>query len=272
MSTEEIKELLSAPLEIGRKLPPEEARRYVDALNRLSLESFEEKVLKAPFMSTLRAGTLSLEAVRLFWKNWAYFVFEVNNILAMAYQRHIGFFKRHPDLLASFSAKVADEYMHPEPPGHIKIVLAQGRVLGLSDEEMIACPMLPECRALLEWRRGLLYEGTMLEYWCSLLNEENIGHWAREFGKALVEKYGLSWGQVRYFKTHEEADLETHAGGILGHGEFNRTVTQRLLEEGRVEMRPGFTPAYCLETGVAYLALFLDGAYRLAGKKIQAAD
>lgn len=267
MSPDPSTDLLSAPLEVGRKFSSEEARRFMDGLQEVSYGSFRERVLAGPFMSELRAGTLPLEAVRLFWQNWAYFVFEVNNILAMAYQRHIGFFKRHPDLLASFSAKVADEYIHPEPPGHVKIVLAQGKVLGLTEEEMIACPMLPECRALLEWRRGLLYEGTMLEYWCSLLNEENIGHWAREFGRALVERYGLSWGQVRYFKTHEEADLETHAGGILGHGEFNRAVTQRLLEEGRVEMRPGFTPLYCLETGVAYLALFLEAAYRHAGKK-----
>ena len=39
MSMEELRGLLSAPLEIGRKLPAEDARRYVDELNRLSLET-----------------------------------------------------------------------------------------------------------------------------------------------------------------------------------------------------------------------------------------
>jgi pyrroloquinoline quinone (PQQ) biosynthesis protein C len=245
--------------ELGKKWNSAEAKRYVDYLYELCYKRFEKTVLRGPFMQELAQGALPIQAIRLFWKNWAYFVFEVNNIVAMAYQRHIGFFKRHPDLLAGFSAKVADEYMYPEPPGHVKIVLAQGRILGLTDEDMIYCPMLPKCRALLEWRRGLLYEGTMLEYWSSLLNEENVGHWAREFGKALVEKYGLSWEQVSYFKTHEEADLETHADGILGHGEFNRAVVQRLLEEGLVEMRPGYTPQYCVETSAAYFGLFMEG-------------
>jgi len=249
---------------LGKGLAPEEARRYVDHLYRLCYERFSEAVLHSPFMRELVAGTLPMETIRLFWKNWAYFVFEVNNIVAMAYQRHIGFFKRHPDLLASFSAKVADEYMHPEPPGHVKIVLEQGRILGVTDEEMISCQMLPRCRALLEWRRGLLYEGTMLEYWSSLLNEENVGHWAREFGRALTEKYGLSWQKIRYFKTHEEADLVTHANGILGHGEFNRAVVQRLLEGGLVETRPGYTPEYCAETSSAYFGLFMEGVYLCA--------
>ncbi len=254
-------------LELGKKLPGEEAKRYVDHLYGLCYRRFEDTVLKGPLMRELAAGTLPMETIRLFWKNWAYFVFEVNNIVAMAYQRHIGFFKRHPDLLAGFSAKVADEYMHPEPPGHVKIVLEQGHILGLTDEQMIACPMLAECRALLEWRRGLLYEGTMLEYWSSLLNEENVGHWAREFGKALVQRYGLSWGEVAYFKTHEEADLATHEEGILGHGQFNRAVVRRLLEEGLVEMRPGYTPEYCVETSAAYFGLFMDGVYRYAPKE-----
>ena len=254
-------------LELGKKCRPDEARRYVDRLYRLCHERFTEQVLRSQLMRELAAGTLPMETIRLFWKNWAFFVFEVNNIVAMAYQRHIGFLKRHPDLLASFSAKVADEYIHPKPPGHVRIVLEQGRILGLTDEDMIACPMIPECRALLEWRRGLLYEGTMLEYWTSLLNEENVGHWAREFGRALTEKYGLSWEKIRYFKTHEEADLETHEDGILGHGEFNRTVVQRLVEGGLVEMRPGYSPEYCVETSAAYFGLFMDGVYRHARKE-----
>lgn len=252
------------PLELGHKMKPQEARAYVDALYRNMLERWDKKVTQGPFMRDLVAGTLPMEAIRLFWRNWAYYVFEINNLIASSYQRHIGFFKRHPDLLAAFSAKVADEYMHPRPPGHILIVLEQGEIFGLSREDMIACEMLAECRGILEFKRGLLHEGTMLEWWSSLATEEAIGHWAAQWRTALTEKYGLSLAQARYFQTHEEADLEEHEG-VMGHGEFNRTVMQRLLEQGMVELRPGFSPEYILRTCVDCYELFFRGVYEQAG-------
>ena len=117
-------------------------------------------------MREVIAGSLPMEGIRLFWQNWSYYVFEVNNIIASTYQKHIGFFKRHRDLLASFSAKVADEYIHPRPPGHVLLVLEQGKVFGLTEEDMIACEMMADCRGILEFKRGLLHEGTR-EYPCS---------------------------------------------------------------------------------------------------------
>ena len=213
-------------------------------------------------MRELKTGTLPLEAIRLFWKNWAYFVFEINNIVACAYQRHIGFFKRHWDLLTAFSAKVSDEYIHPEPPGHVKIVMEQTKIFGIPEEEVIACQMLAECRGILEYKRGLLYEGSILEWWAAMATEEPIGYWAREWRQALTEKYGFKLAQVQYFKTHEEADLVQHDEDIMGHGEFNRLVLQRLLEEGLVWMRPGFTFEYCALTAVDFYGIFFDGVYK----------
>ncbi len=77
-----------------------------------------------------------------------------------------------------------------------------------------------------------------------------------------MAKYGLNLNQVEYFRTHEEADLEEHAGGVMGHGEFNRTVLQRLLEEGNVSLRPGFTLEYSPLTSVDFYGLFFDGVYK----------
>jgi pyrroloquinoline quinone (PQQ) biosynthesis protein C len=211
-------------------------------------------------MQELMAGTLSMEAIRLFWRNWAYYVFEINNLIACAYQRHIGFFKQHPDLLASFSAKVADEYIHPRPPGHVLIVLEQGEIFGLTRDDMIACEMLAECRGILEFKRGLLHEGTMLEWWASMATEEPIGYWAGQWREALTSKYGLESAKTRYFKTHEEADLEEHEG-VMGHGQFNRGVVQRIIESGIVNLRPGFSPNYVVRTCVDFYGLFFRGIY-----------
>ena len=57
------------------------------------LDRWEQRVNGSAFMQGLRAGTLPLEAIRLFWKNWAFFVFEINNLVASTYQRHIGIFQ-----------------------------------------------------------------------------------------------------------------------------------------------------------------------------------
>ncbi len=256
-----------APLKVGGAMSEQEAEQRVEALYRATLDRWEERVNQGPFMQELRKGTLPMEAIQLFWKNWAYFVFEINNIVACAYQRHIGFLKRHWDLMTAFSAKVADEYMHPKPPGHVLVVMEQSKIFGVSDEDVIACQMLAECRGILEYKRGLLHEGSILEWWAAMATEEPIGYWAREWRQALMEKYGLNLNQVSYFKTHEEADLEEHDEGVMGHGQFNRTVLKRLLQEGLVWMRPGFTFEYCPLTAVDFYGIFFDGVYKHAQKK-----
>ena len=72
--------------------------------------------------------------------------------------------------------------------------------------------------------------------------EESLTHWSGERLRALTAHYGFTREQAIYFFTHEEADLEPHALGeggekATGHGTFNRTVLQCLLEDGKVEFR-----------------------------------
>lgn len=246
----------------GENMKPAEAKAMVDDLYQKMFQRVEEKVKGGRFMRHLGSGTLAMEAIKIFWLNWHGFVSEINNFIACTYQRHGWFFKRHLDLLAPFADKVADELIHPKPPGHIQVVLEQGRIFGLTDEEMIEYLMLPECRALLEWHRGLLYEGTMAEWWTAIAWEEAVGHWAKDFREALMGKYGFTTKQAPYFHTHEEADLEVHEGGVLAHGAFNRAVLQRVLEAGHGETRTAMTLEYCAVTSVDYFAMFLDGAYK----------
>ncbi len=248
-------------IELGQKLSPQQAKVVVDALYEKMLERAREKVTEGRYMRELRAGTLPFEGIKVFWQNWYGFVAEINNFIGCAYQFHLPFFKRHWDLLAPFSDKVADELIRPKPPGHIAIVIEQGKIFGLKEEEMIEYEMLPECRALVEWHRGLLHEGTMAEFWASIAWEEYVGYWARDFREALLGRYGLREDQVPYFVTHEEADLQEHEG-VMGHGEFNRAVLQRILQDGRADFRPGFSLEYAALTSVDLFALFLEGVYK----------
>jgi pyrroloquinoline quinone (PQQ) biosynthesis protein C len=250
----------------GRRLTPEQADAVVGELRALLLDLTDRWLLKGRFHRDLDAGRLPLEAIRVFWQNWYGFVAEINNLHGCAYQRHLPFFKRHPELQGHFASHVADELTHPKPPGHIRIVLEQGRVFGLADEEMIDYEMLPECRAFLEYYRGLLYEGTMAEWWASFCVEEGVGHWARFFGNALRKAYRMSDSEIVYFTVHSKADLEPH-DGVMGHADLDWMVLKKILEEGRAETRPGFSLEYCIRTGTAYFAWFFEGVYQFVHRE-----
>ncbi|MBI2539535.1 MAG: hypothetical protein HYW04_07035, partial [Deltaproteobacteria bacterium] len=140
----------------GKKLSSQEAEAVVAELKEYLMGLADRWLFKGRFHTELAKGTLPMEAIKLFWQNWYGFVAEINNFHGIAYQRHLPFFKRHPELQKHFANHVADEMIHPTPPGHIRIVLEQGRNFGLTDDEMIEYEMLPECRAFLEYYRGVL--------------------------------------------------------------------------------------------------------------------
>jgi pyrroloquinoline quinone (PQQ) biosynthesis protein C len=238
-------------------LAPEQAVTYAEAVRQYLLSEAERQVGGSQFMVALRQGRLSRRALQRFWLDWHSQVWEVNNLIAVAYHRFTPFLRRHPELLAPFAAKVADELVHPEPPGHLLVVWAQGEALGLRREQLLHHPVSPECRALMEWHRGLLYEGTWIEYWSAMLYEEYTGHWSHAFGTALREHYGLGRDEIQYFTVHTEADLSEHEG-VMGHGAFNWLVFCRLLEDGETQCRPGFSIPYCIDTELALRRRFLD--------------
>jgi len=237
-------------------LSEKEAHQVVDQLYSRVLARGEEKITRGRFMTRLAEGQLDQESLKTFWLNWTRFVSEINNFAQVAYQRHLGFFLEHLDLMTPFADKVADELIHPRPPGHLLLVWRQGEVFGLSREQMVHYPMLPACRGMLDFARGLLYEGTMIEFWSSFAAEEYVGHWARAFRLGL-KRMGYTEDQLVYFKTHEEADLVEHQG-VMGHGQFNRAVLTRLLTRGKTHFRPGYSLEYCADTAIDLYALFVD--------------
>ncbi len=249
---------------IGAPMSPADAKAFIDELNGKVLRRWDERVTQSAFMKELTQGRLSIAAIQLFFRNWGIFTIEINTLIAASYHKHIGFFKRHPDLLGPFGAKVADEFVHPKPPGHVLVMLETAQALAISRDEILRRPMLPEARAVLDFKRGLLWEGTVAEWWFSMLTEEPIGHWAAAWFKALTTHYGLSREQAIYFSTHEEADLKEHDDGVMGHGSFNRMVMQRILEEGYADVREGYTLEYCALASVDLYGVMHRGAYELS--------
>jgi len=242
--------------EVGQ-LSSKEAGQLAEEVRTYLLEQAREQVGRSEFMKRLQTGALSKSALQRFWLNWHSQVWEINGLITAGYHIFTPFFRRNLDLLGLFADKVADEMIHPEPPGHMLLVWKQGEIFGLTQEQMVNHPIIPECRGLMEWHRGMLHEGSMFEFWTMILYEEYTGHWSQAFGQALIERYGYSRDQVPYFRVHEEADLHEH-DGIMGHGEFNWTVFRRMLEQGDARLRPGFSIQYCIDTELALRRRFLN--------------
>lgn len=244
-----------------------QARAYVDEHYRKVAARWRARVTESPFMQQLRAGTLPLPTLQTFFKNWGSYTIEINTVEAASYHKHISFFRNHRDLMARMAEKLADELIHPEPPGHVHVVLATAKALGIREDEIFLAPMLAEFRAKLDFKRSLLWEGTMAEFYAAGATEEQTGYWSGDFYKALTTHYGLSREQAVYFSTHEEADLKEH-DGVMGHGSFRRLVLQTLLEDGMAHARPGYTLEYCGLTAVDLHGVCLQAALA-AGDKPQ---
>jgi len=201
--------------------------------------------------------------LRTFFKNWASYTIEINTLEAASYHKHLSFFRRNHDLMAPMARKLADELMHPEPPGHIHVVLQTASALGIQEDEVFLEPMLAEFRAKIDFKRAILWEGTVAEFYAAGATEEQTGYWSAEFFKALTTHYDLTREQAVYFSTHEESDLKEHEG-VMGHGSFRRLVLQRLLEAG-IEVRTGYDLEYCGLTAVDLHGDILNASLAIAG-------
>jgi pyrroloquinoline quinone (PQQ) biosynthesis protein C len=247
---------------LRQPLDAAEARAYVDALYARVRERWETKVSGGEFMTLLGRGELPLDAVRIFFRNFGAWTIEINTLVAATYQKHLPFFRRHRDLMGPFGAKIAEEFTHPRPPGHVMVTLQTARALGITEEAIYVEPFLSTFRAKLDFNRSLFYEGTIAEWYATLTTEEMIGYWSVDFRRALATHYGFDDEALVYFRTHIEADLEEH-DGAMGHGTFNRTVLQRLLEDGAAEERTGYGIDYCAMTSVDLHAQMLRAALDL---------
>ncbi|MEX0802303.1 MAG: iron-containing redox enzyme family protein [Candidatus Binatia bacterium] len=243
-----------------------QAGKQVEEHYKKVAKRWQERVTDAPFMQQLKAGTLPQKALKMFFKNWGSYTIEINTLEAASYHKHIAFFRKHRDLMGPMAAKLADELIHPKPPGHVHVVVETAAALGISEDEIFLSPMLAEFRCKLDFKRSILWEGTVAEFYAAGATEEQTGYWSAEFFKALTMHYGLTREQAVYFSTHEEADLQEHEG-VMGHGSFRRIVLQRLLEDGMAQVRPGYSLDYCGLTAVDLHGVCLQAALDVAGRE-----
>jgi len=236
-----------------------QAKLFVDNLYNDVYAHWDKKINHGPFMTRLRDGALPLGSVRRFFKDWGLFSIEVVALNAVSYYVHLPFFVENYDLLPAFSDKIAEELVAPKPPGHILILLETATALGLSKEELFEQPASAPGRAISDYCRRVFQDGSLVELWGAHVYEETLGHWARQWGEALMAHYGISKRQAIYFTAHAEADLVQH-DDRMGHGPLNRMILQRIIEQGKTSRKLGYDPKYCAYTMVDLHALMEQNA------------
>jgi len=258
---------MALKVELGRKYSAADARAIVDKLYSIVRERWEVKVNQTPFMQQLMAGKLPLKVLQTFFRNWGAYTIEINTLTACTYHRNITFFKVNRDLMGPIGEKIADEFIHPKPPGHFLVMLQTAQAFGLTEEEVFTTPMLSEFRGKIDFMRGIVYEGTAAEWYAAVTTEEQIGYWSAACYKALTTHYGFDRDKATYFATHVEADLAEHEEGVMGHASFNRMALQRLLETGAADERPTYGLEYCAMTSVDLHGVMLRSAMAEAERK-----
>src|SRR5258705_10998196 len=120
---------------LGVKMSAADAKAYIDTINEKVIQRWQVRVTHGPFMSKFLEGTLPISAVKLFFKNWGNFTVEINTLVSVAYHKHIGCFKRHPDLMAPLSGKIADQFIHSRPPGYVRVMLHTAEAFGITTHQ-----------------------------------------------------------------------------------------------------------------------------------------
>ncbi|MGH7771475.1 MAG: iron-containing redox enzyme family protein [Candidatus Binatia bacterium] len=248
----------------GKPISREEAKQVVDELYRKMHERWKSKVNQGLFMKRLQEGSLPLEAIRLYYRNWAAFVLTINTLGLAVYYKQIDFLKKDLRLMKMFASKLVDEFGHPEPPGHILVLVQTGKALGLTEREVLDSPQLPAARALGDFHKVVVWDGGIGDYWASVVWEEAMGYFSQDWREALMKKYKLNLNDVVYYTTHYEADLKEHEG-TASHVSIVRGVLEYMLQQGYVDERVGFGLEYCAVTPCDLNALMLQGVLDALG-------
>ncbi len=120
-----------------KNIPSQEAKAIVDGLYAKVRERWEARVNQKPFMQQLMAGKLPHKTLQLFFRNWGAYTIEINTLTACTYHRNITFLKVNRDLMGPIGEKIADEFIHPKPPGHFLVMMETAKALGLSEDEVL---------------------------------------------------------------------------------------------------------------------------------------
>lgn len=63
-------------------------------------------------------------------------------------------------------------------------MLETARMLSIAENEIFLAPMLAEFRAKIDFKRSVVWEGTVAEFYAAGSTEEQTGYWSADFFNA----------------------------------------------------------------------------------------
>lgn len=205
----------------------------------------ERSLLKHPFYQAWSAGTLPLERMREYAKQYFHFEAAFPTLLSAVHSRCEDAVARQAIL-----ENLWDEEYGPE--NHVQLWLRFCEGLGLSEDEVRASVPTPETRALVDGYRAVCFTRPYAEGLAALYAyESQAPEIARQKIEGLKANYGIEdETTVSFFKVHQGADV--------AHSAAERAVVTAAVrtDEDRARVEEAVRAA------ADRLWLFLDGAYR----------
>jgi pyrroloquinoline-quinone synthase len=205
----------------------------------------ERSLLKHPFYQAWNAGTLPIDAMREYAKQYFHFEAAFPTYLSAVHSRC-----ESPAARQAILDNLWDEEHGPD--NHVALWLRFCEGLGLTEAEVRASEPLPETRALVDGFRSVCFTRPYVEGMAALYAyESQAPEIARQKIAGLKKNYGIADERtLSFFTVHEEADV-AHSGA-------EREVVAASVRSA--EDRAAVEEA--VRSAADRLWLFLDGAYR----------
>lgn len=205
----------------------------------------ERRLLKHPFYQAWNEGTLPIERMREYAKQYFHFEAAFPTFLSAIHSR-----SESPAVRQSVLENLWDEEYGPD--NHVALWLRFCEGLGLTEAEVRASSPNAETQALVDGFRAVCFTKSPAEGLAALYAyESQAPEVARQKIAGLARNYGIAdESAVSFFKVHQEADI--------AHSSAEREAI--LASVATDADRAAVTEA--VRVAADRLWLFLDGAYR----------
>jgi len=215
----------------------------------LLLTAIDDKIrakslLKHPFYQNWSAGSLTLDSLRGYARQYYHHVLAFPTYLSGAHANCDDLGDRQV-LLENLLDEERGESNHPE------LWLRFCESLGLQRPEVVGSPLLPQTRGLIETYRGVTKGGSFLEGVAALYAyESQIPEVAAAKIDGLRRFYGIDNRRgLQFFKVHQGLDIEHSA------------VTRGLIAKYAVDSEGEGKALAAVDSSLSALWGFLDGVY-----------